>query len=37
MLSEGSQVIEFWDLGSVFAFIYEYGDERVYYQAEIAV
>ena len=37
MLSEDSQVIAFWDSGSVFAFTHEYGEGRVYYQGEIAV
>jgi hypothetical protein len=37
MLSEDSQVIAFWESGSVFAFTHEYGKGRVYYQAEIAV
>ena len=37
MLSEDSQVIAFWESGSVFAFTHEYGEGRVYYQAEIRV
>jgi hypothetical protein len=37
MLSHDSQVVAFWQSGSVFAFTHEYGDGRVYYQAEIAV
>ena len=32
-LNEDAQVIAFWSKSAVFAFTYEYGDGRVYYQA----
>jgi hypothetical protein len=32
-LNEDSQPIAYWDSGTVFAYTYEYGDGRVYYQA----
>jgi len=34
-MNEGVQVIARWKDGAVYAFAYEYGNGRVYYQAEM--